>query len=194
MTRNEGLRKGNSMKLCKCGREEFISAISKDKGDSFAKTFVAKADMQKQWDFCIGAFSEEGSLMGAIITTIGKRDPKVANLQLLHTFVKHRRKGVAKTLTISSYENAKEEGAVYFRVSAEPGAVAFYESVGFKFWGLQKSGCSLSMFMMPEEGGLSAGIYNDSDPFVRKSLYSGRKGSLASSYKKEEKVDLERFL
>lgn len=181
------------MKLRKCEREEFISAISKDKADSFAKTFVSKADMQSNWGDCVGAFDEEGSLMGAIITTIGKRNPKVANLQLLHTFVKHRRKGVAKTLTISSYEIAKKEGAVYFRVSAEPGAVAFYESVGFKFWGLQKSGCSLSIFAI-SGGNISDGIYNDSDPFIRKCLYSGRKGSLASSYRNEEKVDLEMFL
>lgn len=193
MIKNEDLIKGDSINLRNCGREEYISAISEHKADSFAKTFVSKADMQKQWDFCVGAFNEEGSLMGAIITTIGKRDPKVANLQLLHTFAKHRRKGVAKTLTISSYETVKKEGAVYFRVSAEPSAVVFYESIGFKFWGLQKSGSSLSMFAVAD-GDISNGIYNDSDPFIRKCLYSGRKGSLASSYRNEEKVDLEVFL
>lgn len=181
------------MKLRKCSREEFVSAITDDKADSFAKTFRAKADMQENWDECLGAYDTDGSLMGAIITTIGKRDPKVANLQLLHTFAKHRRKGVAKQLTIESFENAKRDGAIYFRVSAEPEAVAFYESVGFKFWGLQKSGCSLSIFKIAGDA-LSDGVYNDSDPLIRQALYSGRKGSLASSYGEQKSVDLNAFL
>lgn len=183
----------SSMKLSKCTREQFESAITTDKADSFAKTFVAKANMQDQWDECLGAFTDDGELMGAIITTIGKTNPKVANLQLLHTFAKHRRKGVAKELTLASYKDSVARGAIYFRVSAEPGAVAFYESVGFKFWGLQKSGCSLSMFKVNGEE-ISAGIYNDTDPTLKKALYSGRKGSLASSYKTELNVDLNSFL
>ena len=179
------------MKLRNCNRGEFVSAISSDKADGFAKTFVAKADMQGNWDKCLGLFSDNDELMGAIITTVGKTNPKVANLQLLHTFAAHRRKGVAKQLTLASFDEAVKEGAVYFRVSAEPEAVAFYESLGFKFWGLQKSGCSLSIFKV--NGALSEGIYDDNDPTVRKVLYSGRKGSLASSYKTESQ-DLSGFL
>lgn len=182
----------NTMKLRKCTREEFVSAITDDKADGFAKTFRAKADMQEQWEECLGAFNDDGELMGAIITTIGKTNPKVANLQLLHTFNKHRRKGVAKELTLTSYEVSKASGAVYFRVSAEPDAVKFYESVGFKFWGLQKSGCSLSIFKI--NGSLEGGIYNDKDPVLQKALYSGRKGSLASSYSEQKSVDLNSFL
>jgi hypothetical protein len=181
------------MKLRKCTRDEFVSAITTDKADSFAKTFVAKADMQEQWDSCLGAYSDDGELLGAIITTIGKRTPKVANLQLLHTFNKHRRKGVAKELTLQSFAIAVLEGATYFRVSAEPEAVAFYESVGFKFWGLQKSGCSLSMFKI-DGSALSEGVYDDQDPFIRSALYSGKKGSLACSYKDKKSVDLNEFL
>ena len=179
------------MKLKKCTRDEFVNAITADKADSFAKTFVSKADMQKNWDKCLGAFTDEGELMGAIITTVGIREPKVANLQLLHTFVKHRRKGVAKALTEQSFVSAIVYGAVYFRVSAEPDAVAFYESIGFKFWGLQKSGCSLSVFKI---NGLTIadGIYDDNDPVVNKALYSGKKGSLACSY--NQTTDLSGFL
>lgn len=176
------------MKLRKCTREEFVSAITADKADGFAKTFRAKADMQEQWEECLGAFDDDGSLMGAIITTLGKTNPRVANLQLLHTFAKHRRKGVAKKLTLASYEDAVSRGALYFRVSAEPDAVAFYESVGFRFWGLQKSGCSLSMFRV--NGALEQGVYNDKDPVIHKALYSGRKGSLASSYAENKGNDL----
>ncbi len=182
----------NTLQLRKCTREEFVSAITEDKADGFAKTFRAKADMQEQWDECLGAFDSSGELMGAIITTLGKTNPRVANLQLLHTFNKHRRKGVAKELTLASYDDIVARGAVYFRVSAEPGAVAFYESLGFRFWGKQKSGCSLSIFKV--NGRLEDGIYDENDPTVRKALYSGRKGSLASSYSSQKSVDLNQFL
>lgn len=184
----------SSMKLRKCTREEFVAAITDDKADNFAKTFRAKADMQKNWDECLGAFNEEGELMGAIITTVGRSTPKVANLQLLHTFAKHRRKGVAKELTIKSFNEATwTQGAAYFRVSAEPDAVAFYESVGFKFWGKQKGGCSLSMFKVAG-GRIDTGSYDENDPVIRKALFSGRKGSLASSYDSQKTVDLNQFL
>jgi len=182
----------NTMKLRKCTRDEFVAAITEDKADGFAKTFRAKADMQKQWDECLGAFTDDGELMGAIITTLSRTEPKVANLQLLHTFAKHRRKGVAKELTLRSYADIVQRGAVYFRVSAEPPAVPFYESLSFTFWGKQKSGCSLSIFKV--NGALQDGIYDDKDPTIRKALFSGRKGSLASSYDSQKGVDLNSFL
>ena len=61
----------NTLQLRKCSRDEFVAAITDDKADGFAKTFRAKADMQEQWDECLGAFSDDGELMGAIITTLG---------------------------------------------------------------------------------------------------------------------------
>lgn len=170
----------SSMKLRECSKEQFISAITSDKADAFAKTFVAKANMQENWDSCIGAFSDEDELMGAIIVTVSKRSPVTANLQLLHTFAKHRRKGVGAALVEYTYYKCINSGAVYYRVSAEPGAVKFYESIGFKFWGLQKSNCSLSLFKI--NGKINEGIYDEQDPYVRSCLYSGKKGSLASSY------------
>ena len=182
----------NTLQLRKCTREEFVAAITEDKADGFAKTFRAKADMQKQWDECLGAFNDDGELMGAIITTLSRTEPKVANLQLLHTFAKHRRKGVAKELTLRSYADIVQRGAVYFRVSAESTAVPFYESLSFTFWGKQKSGCSLSIFKV--NGALEDGIYDENDPTIRKALYSGRKGSLASSYDSQKGVDLNSFL
>lgn len=172
------------MKLRSCTLEEFRSCITNDPADKFAKTFVAKANMQKQWEYCVGAW-EGDELLGAIITTISKREPRVANLQLLHTFNKHRGKGVGRILTDQSLSYAIENKALYFRVSAEPDAVAFYEKCGFFFWGKQKSGASLSIFKI---GGptYSEGVYYNKDPIIRKALYSGRKGSLASSYEKPE--------
>lgn len=174
--------------LSKCTREQFIAAISDDANDKFAKTFVAKADMQENWDNCIGCFNEAGELMGAIITTFSKRNPKTANLQLLHTFAKHRYNGVGRNLTKDSIKLSFDNECEYYRVSSEPESVKFYESLGFKFWGLQKSGCSLSIFKLNYDD--QSMIYDDNDPHVKKMLYSGRKGSLASSYKqKEEPTD-----
>jgi len=180
------------MKLHKCTRDEFKAAITTDKADAFAKTFVAKADMQEQWDCCMGAWNND-ELLGAIITTVSKKDPKVANLQLLHTFYKHRGKGVGKVLTDFSLTHAIASGAVYFRVSAEPDAVQFYEKCRLKFWGKQKSGCSLSIFKIVDANYCN-GIYDENDPVIRKALYSGRKGALASSYESQKSVDLNAFL
>lgn len=176
------------MKLSSCSAEQFKECITTDPADKFAKTFVAKANMQKQWDYCVGAWNDNNELMGAIITTISKRDPKVANLQLLHTFHKHRGKGVGKFLTFSSLQYAIDNGATYFRVSAEPDAVVFYEKCGFTFWGKQKSGSSLSIFKINGET-FREGLYIDRDPLIRKALYSGRKGSLASSYSEKNVLD-----
>ena len=162
------------MKLRKTTREEFVNHITKDKADSFAKTFVAKADMQDIWNRCIGCWDND-DLMGAIITTFSKRVPITANLQLLHTFSKHRRKGVARILTQNSLDNACQEGVVYYRVSAEPEAVLFYESMGFKFLGKQKSGCSLSMLKI-NGNKFGDGFYDVKDPVIYSAVYRKGKG------------------
>ena len=182
------------MKLSKCSKEQFINSITSQKEDSFAKTFVAKANMQNQWGYCIGAFDDEENLMGAIICTISKRSPKVANLQLLHTFHKFRKQGVARKLTNYCFIDSLNRGALYFRVSAEPGAVAFYEAIGFKFWGKQKSGCSLSMFRIVDDE-IKNGVYDVNDVNIKNALFSGRKGSLANSYEKEtNEINLKKFI
>lgn len=162
------------MKLRDTTREEFVTHITNDKADSFAKTFVAKADMQEQWQYCIGCW-DDSELAGAIITTRSKKPPYVFNLQLLHTFSKHRRKGVARILTQDSLNRAQGLGTSYYRVSAEPGAVVFYESMGFKFLGKQKSGCSLSMFKI-NGNNFSDGLYDLSDPVIQAAVYKKGKG------------------
>lgn len=178
------------LKLHNCTREEFIFCITKDKRDSFAKTFVSKADMQKQWEYCIGAYDGD-ELLGAIITTISKRQPLVTNLQLLHTFAKSRGLGVGKRLCEESLVWANSKEAKYFRVSAEIPAVAFYEKIGFKFWGKQKSGCQLSMFRIGGNG-FSDGIYDYSDPIIYKAINSGRKGSCVEVFELPEvKIQLD---
>jgi predicted N-acetyltransferase YhbS len=173
-------RNVNFMKLRETTREEFVSHISTDKADAFAKTFVAKADMQAIWDNCIGCW-DTNELMGAIITTRSKRTPYVFNLQLLHTFAKHRRKGVARVLTQDSLDRAQGLGTSYYRVSAEPDAVPFYKSMGFQFLGMQKSGCSLSMFKINGKN-YADGIYSLEDPKIRSAVYKKGKGGCVQVY------------
>jgi len=172
--------------LRKCSRDEFIKAISTDKEDNFARTFVAKADMQKQWHYCIGCWeAADKELAGAIITSRSKKSPYVFNLQLLHTFAKHRRKGVARLLTQDSLDRVQGLGTSYYRVSAEPGAVAFYESMGFRFLGKQKSGCSLSMFKI-NGNNFADGIYDFSDPIITKAITRKGKGGCVIVYAPNE--------
>jgi GNAT superfamily N-acetyltransferase len=168
------------MKLCDTSREEFVKHITSDKADSFAKTFVAKADMQKQWEHCIGCW-DKGELMGAIITTRSKRAPYVFNLQLLHTFAKHRRKGVARLLTQDSLDRAQGVGTSYYRVSAEPDAVPFYKSMGMTFLGKQKSGCSLSMFKI-NGNKFQDGYYDLTDEKIAKAITRKGKGGCVEVY------------
>lgn len=169
------------MKLRETSREEFVNHISEDKADAFAKTFVAKADMQVIWENCIGCW-DTNELMGAIITTRSKRTPYVFNLQLLHTFSKHRRKGVARVLTQDSLDRAQGLGTSYYRVSAEPDAVPFYKSMGFQFLGMQKSGCSLSMFKINGKN-FADGLYDLKDPIILGAVYKKGKGGCVEIYR-----------
>lgn len=184
-----------SLKLSKCSRDEFIKAISSDKADSFAKTFVSKADMQEQWDECWGAYNDDGQLMAAIITTISKRKPFVANLQLLHTFAAHRGKGAARVLCEDSLRQVKKRGAQYFRVSSEPESVGFYEKVGFKFWGKQKSGCQLSIFRIDGKT-FSECDYDYTDQMINNAIHKKGKGGCVEIFdlaKDQQPLTLEGF-
>ena len=156
-------------------REQFVAAISDSKEDKFAKTFRAKADMQEQWLHCQGCFDDDGNLMGAIIVTKSKRLPTVYNLQLLHTFACYRKLGVGRFLVGAILDRVGNETDCYFRVSSEPESVGFYERLGFKFLGKQKSGCLLSMFKLngpkPEDG-----IYSFDEPAIFKAVHKRGKG------------------
>jgi hypothetical protein len=135
-------------------RDFFVHSLeyADPKADKFARTFRAKADMLDAWDHCKGIVhigdsrhTSAGGLAAAMITTISKRSPKVANLQLLHTFAKYRRNGLAALLVKLSIAQSYRDGARYWRVSSEADSRAFYEKVGIKFWGKQKSGSFMAM-------------------------------------------------
>ena len=160
--------------LYKCSKKNFTEFISDDKADKFAHTFVSKANLGKYWDRCVGYY-EEKELCGAIITTISKKEPRIANLQLLHTFAKHRRKGVAKKLCEYSLLYAIKNKAKYFRVSAEPEAVVFYESIGLTMLGEQKSKSQLSMFLIAGNT-FSDGVYDTQDPIINNAVFKRGRG------------------
>ena len=162
------------MSLSRCKKSDFLKAITDDERDKFAHTFVSKANLGGYWNSCVG-FYHKKNLCGAIITTISKKEPLVANLQLLHTFAKYRRQGIAKKLCEYSLLYAISQKAKYFRVSAEPDAVIFYESIGFKMLGEQKSKSQLSMFFI---GGKSfhEGIYDLKDPVINAAVFKKGRG------------------
>ena len=162
------------MRFDKCDRETFVSAIDEDKANRFAKTFVAKADLLGRWDSCVGAF-DGTNLMGAVLWTYSAKAPVVCNLQLLHTFASYRGCGVGRQLVSLVTEAALSDRAEYFRVSAEPDAVIFYEKIGLKFWGRQKSGSQLCMFKFP-------GIYDANDPVIQRALDRKGKGGLVERF------------
>jgi predicted N-acetyltransferase YhbS len=174
MEKNVEINNVSSSKLRKITREEFVNAITEDKADSFAKTFVAKADAFEHWDNCVGLFLDK-ALAGSIIVTISKRKPAIANLQLLHTFAAHRKKGVAKKLCEYGLEFAIMNDSEYFRVSSEPESVEFYKKIGFRFWGRQKSNCQLSIFRI-NGNKFEDGIYHIADETIRKAVYRKGKG------------------
>lgn len=159
-------------------REEFASSLTDLKEDSFAKTFLAKCDMMDKWDHCMGYWIND-KVAGAIVITLSKREPVVANLQLLHTFYEYRGNGIAKLLCIWGINHAIAMGARYFRVSAEFDAVPFYEKVGFKFVCKQKS-AKLSMFRLTS----SIISENDFEPddYIWKAMNRKGKGGCVECY------------
>lgn len=183
----------NSMKLHNCSRDDFIDAISEDSADNFAKTFRAKADMQKLWDRCMGLWDGD-ELAGAIIVSYSKRSPIVANLQLLHTFANHRRKGVAKTLCDWALRDCKLHSATYLRVSAEKPAVPFYEAIGMTMLGEQKSGSQLSMCRI-RGNSWSDCEYSLVDSTIYNAVYKKGKGGCVKIFADQQKsVDFSEFM
>ena len=160
-------------------KQQFIAAISEDKDDQFAKTFVAKANAQNLWQDCLG-YWRGNTLCAAIVTKHSAREPKTANLSLLHTFAKHRGKGYGTRLVEDSLQDAMRDGCLYYRVSSEFDAAPFYRKLGFKFLGRQKT-AELSMFRLngpsPKDG-----AYDITDPHIAASVMTKRRGGLEKSY------------
>lgn len=174
------------MNINEVTREVFINHITDLKEDKFAKTFRAKCDMMGLWDKCLGIFEGE-ELCCVIVITISKREPKIANLQLIHTFFKHRKKGYARKLTELVIEDIIDE-IDYLRVSAEKSAVGFYEKLGFKFLGEQKSGCQLSICKTTSSD-ISKCSFNLSDPIINKAVYRKGKGGCVNVFNLDEKYE-----
>lgn len=144
--------------------------------DTFKRHFIYQAGLRGYWPYAIGCW-EGVELLGVLIVTFSKREPKVATLQLLHVFHSHRGKGAGRFLADYAIQYAFNSGCAYFRISSEPRAVKFYEALGIRFWGKQKWGYSLSVFKIGGASYLDA-IYDDTDPYIHQALYSGKAGSL----------------
>lgn len=121
--------------------KQFFTKEKAKHDDKFANTFISKCNFAHLWP-CLGLVYK-GQLAGAIGWRITKRRPYTANLEILITFSKYRRLGVATKLCNKFLE--KVQAAEYWRVSSEPEAVPFYESLGVVFLGRQKSGCLLAV-------------------------------------------------
>ena len=157
-------------------RTEFLDSLTDHAHDKFGKTFVAKCDMSDGWNkWIIKGIWEDSVLQGAFAMSYSKAEPKVANLQLLHTLARGRGKGVGSTLMLEAMAIAKTDGISYFRVSSEIPALPFYSKIGFKFWGRQKSGCGLSMFKFDERYENDM-LYDLNDPVIRAAVYKKGKG------------------
>jgi GNAT superfamily N-acetyltransferase len=159
-------------------RPTFISNISSAKEDAFAKTFVAKCDMLQAWDICTGLYDGD-KLAGAIVFTFSKREPKVCNLQLLHTFHAYRGKKIAKTLCQHAIDSALHHKAEYFRVSSEFDAVNFYKKCGFQFVGKQKT-AELSLFRLTSSN-ISENNF-EPDGYIWKQMNRKGKGGCIECY------------
>lgn len=174
------------MRLDFVTREQFVAALTSHKQDKFAKTFIAKCDMLQAWDYCVGCWIGD-KLAAAIVVTISKRNPKVANLQLLHTFYEYRGKGAARALCQFGIDYAIESKAEYFRVSAELDAVDFYRKCGFQFVCRQKT-CELSLFRLTSSK-ISDNNF-EPDEYVWKQMNRKGKGGCVECYFDYKGLDL----
>jgi GNAT superfamily N-acetyltransferase len=173
-----------AMRIGPLYRRTFLRSESSDPADSFFRSFRSKADMMDLWP-CTGAYDlGTGELLGAVSMTLSAREPRTANLQLLFTFARSRNRGVGKTLCQACLAVLRGIGADYFRVSSEPESRGFYERIGIRFVGEQKSGTYLSFGRVLTGRKLTAwsGIrWGDlSDPVVDRAVNRKGKGGCVS--------------
>ncbi len=169
------------LKLADVSLEEFLLTVEANgrEGNQFSRTFVAKANLQDLWP-ALGAW-KGSTLAGAVAWTLSRKG--VANLQLLHVFADYRRLGIGRLLCQAVLGRARKAGAGYFRVSAERSAVAFYERLGIRFLGRQKSGCSLSIGRISGET-FRRLTYDLADDVIRAAVYRKGKGGCVEVYEK----------
>jgi len=163
-------------------RDEYAKLVTKEnkKKDKFCGRFLSKTDKMDAWDRVWCVFDQDDlTMMGAVMVTVAKRKAgNIANLQLLHTWYDHRRKGVANVLVQKAFEVAKSQ-AKYMRISmiADEGSLAFYRSVGFVIMGMQKAGSYFSMCRLSGDS-LHDSHFDLMDPVIRGVACSGTMGSV----------------
>jgi GNAT superfamily N-acetyltransferase len=154
-------------------RELFMAAAeSGHPDDQFARGYFRYTlDSRKSWGLAVGAFTPEGELAAAGFWVVNKTLPKTCNLHLIHSFAKFRGKGAGAFLYGECIKVARAE-AEYFRVSVNPPAKQFYEKMGCKFWGTQKSGTYFAMFRLRDDA------YDRDDPVIYNAIHKKGAGSV----------------
>ena len=160
------------MLIKKINREDWVNALTPIKQDLFARTFLGKADSRQLWDNAYGCYIDN-NLAGGLIYRLSKKEPSVITLELLHTFYSYRRKGVARILTDFCFKQGFNLEAKYFRVSSEKSSIKFYESVGFKSWGQQKSGTYLILGEIKTDK-IEDMVYDIQDNWIYDKVYISR--------------------
>jgi ribosomal protein S18 acetylase RimI-like enzyme len=162
-------------------RDEYAKLVTKEskKLDKFCGRFLKKTDDMDAWEKVWSVFDDDGSMMGAVMVTVAKRNAgNISNLQLLHTWYNHRRKGVANILVQKAFEVAKCQGK-YMRISmiADDGSLDFYRNAGFVIIGKQRAGSYFSMCRL-EGDSLHDSHFDLTDPVIRSVATSGTRGSV----------------
>lgn len=170
------------MKIEQITKEQFLQVLETETynpdNDKFVKKILLpRVNALNLWHSAYGYFTDNGEMAGITICTLGKREPKIANLQILFVFSKFQKLGIGRELTNFALSNAINMGAKYFRISAEKHAKGFYTKLGVKFLGTQKSGTYLSFFKV---GGttFSEGIYDREEEITSKWINPPRVGHI----------------
>lgn len=77
---------------------------------------------------------------GFAFITFTKRNPQYCCLRHIVTLEEYRGKGIASKLMNKMYESMNKRGYDTIRFFADTPSVGFYEKLGYKWWGVSKTG------------------------------------------------------
>ncbi len=106
------------MTLRETSRDEFVAHITENKADAFAKTFVAKADMQEQWQYCIGYWEgnidsdESNNSAISDISYISRLSSNENDRNFLSTDKEVKQYNGKKKLNLKTLNRKRDEGKI----------------------------------------------------------------------------------
>jgi GNAT superfamily N-acetyltransferase len=144
--------------------------------------FFSKMNAGLKEDGCLDIMRAkfiDGKVAGVIAT---KQFKSYANLKWIVTVPEFRGCGVFRDLCEDAVQMAFQTQMKHFRVSINPPALNAYQKVGFKTWGVQQSGCFLSIGQV--RGPKVSDLGWDWDSYVEKEVTkSGRGGCVIDNWK-----------